>query len=234
MVRLYELFEAIPFKDTLNTMRTPSDRFTSTRSELLGSGSFARVFQDRDNPHEVMKFSQRLGYETKIDDNYLYYLLEIAKDEDIQDNPWVPRILHFKLHRNENNEIVDFSVRLEALHRFEDINTTELLALAERILKPNAYDVVIQARNFTKERYSVSARLIGFIRQCIVDPTEARNITQDEYLINYAHWYRDALQRTVDRQARTNRNVYADIRDVNIMIRRTPYGIQPVITDPWA
>lgn len=233
-MRLYELFEAIPFKDTLNTMRTPSASI-GIRSDLLGSGSYARVFQDRYNPHEVMKFSQKLGHETKIDDNYLYYLLEIAKDEDIQDNPWVPRILQFRLHRDEDGIIVDFSVRLEALQRLEDIRSTELLALSERILTPGAHDVILRnANRFSKKRYSVLYTLLNMIVACISDPAEAHKITQDKYLIEYSYWYRDALQRTIEINADAGRSVYADIREANIMIRRTPYGIQPVITDPWA
>ena len=228
-MRLFELFENVPSSDSLGRMKVPPQTDSDkARVTVKGSGSYGTVYQDRDNPHEVMKFSTppEMDRGKGTMDGYLNYIREIAANENIQENPWVPRIRKLRLHRDKKGVVVDYSVRLESLQQLSSLKIPELLAMGERLFKGAAYKQIEQSSNEPRNpEYWTTTALIDAIRRCIYEPEEAHRITNDDDLIQYAHWHAIVHKRN-------QRSL--DIRGPNIMVRRTPYGTQPVITDPWA
>lgn len=234
-MRLFELLENVPSSVTRQRMKTPYGDgpipWTSdtTRVTKKGEGSYARVFQDRDNPHEVMKFSKQ-DFETpqRSDDAYINYLREIAADEEIQDNPWVPRILGFRLHKNEEGHVVDYTARLEALHSLSDLSVEEVSSMAERIFTPGVSANIERTVKYKNKNIQSHYAVMSFalaISECVSNPKAIAALAIDEQLIQYVYWHAVAFKKNRQR---------LDIREPNIMVRRMPYGLQPVITDPWA
>lgn len=231
-MRLFELLENVPQSDTQTPISLPSPPgMGSSRIAIKGQGSFARVFQDRDNPHEVMKFSLQGyvphgGQKLANEDGYIKYLREIAANEEIQDNPWVPRILGFRLHKNNAGDVVDYTARVEALQPFDSLSADEILAMSERTFKPPYFAKIERSiSRYVDKQFSATIGFISMMNACINAPGEASEITQDDHLVEFTHWHAAAHKRN---------QCYLDIRQPNIMIRRLPYGAQPVITDPWA
>ena len=230
-MRLFELFENVPSSVSNHRMARPRT-IGDERLQMAGSGSFADVYQDRDNPHEVMKFSTGdLAYR----DGYLDYIKEIAANEDIQSNPWAPRILSFRVHNNKHGEVQDFSARIENLSRFDSMSRKQAIALSERIFVPKISKRIATQYNPAHNKtltplqleYYRLQHIVAHIRDCVSDAKKAPSITIDEQLIEFSKWHTEAFAKYRDDHA-------FDLSAPNIMIRRSPYGVQPVITDPWA
>lgn len=230
-MRLAELFENVPTRTSAQAMIRPSDR--TGRHGRLGAGSYGTVYQDPHNPHDVLKVSNERPHWMKFEDSYLDYLLAIVEDENIQSNSWVPRIRDLRLHRDEDGNVADFAVRLEALHRLSVLGLEEVLSIIDRVFAPQTakkiHDFIMR---FSDKESTAMHVLVEEIRKAIL--TKENDIFDqviDEEFIEYIHWHRRALRKVTT----TNRSrVHLDIREPNIMVRRGPHGFQPVITDPWA
>jgi hypothetical protein len=223
-MRLFELLENVPVDVTTKPQHRPY-YFGTDRVGSRGEGAFGIVYQDINNPHEVMKFST--GTQA-YRDGYLDYIQEIANDESIQDNPWVPRILKIRIHNDEDGEVVDFTVRLEALETFDSVGVDELIAIAERVFTEKYVEYMkVKNQRWDPRHYAASIyrAVVYKIWHCI--KYEELEDIQDEHFIEFINWHSK-----VYRKHSTHHSF--DASPGNMMVRRSPYGFQPVITDPWA
>lgn len=224
-MRLFELLENVPVDVTTKPMRRPMRPGTS-RIDYRGEGSFGVVYQDQDNPHEVMKFSTGIN---AYRDGYLDYIQEIAHDKSIQDNPWVPRILKLRVHKNKHDEVDDFSVRLEALQSVNTLEIDEVFAILDRVFTS---EYVEQTKMYHKrwdprhQLYATRDALILAIWTCIKS-LDSERIVKDEHFLEFIKWHERVF-------AEHDTDHSFDPGMSNLMVRRSPYGSQIVITDPWA
>lgn len=226
-MRLFELFEEVPTKTVTTPMKSPRARSRDQKTQMVGDGSFSRVYQHADNPHEVMKFSHAFQAH---EDGYHDYILEIAKDKEIQANPWTPRILSIRSHKDEDGSLVNYSVRLEALQPLSSLSFREVESICERTFDRKSlekiYQEAIKFPKNTRRAVYVESLMLELYR-ALKSEEYVYTFAKDPHLIEYMEWHQYIWMNYT-------RQHTIDLHDENIMVRRTPYGPQLVITDPWA
>ena len=183
-----------------------ADRMTSTE---LGRGSFSKVMADRD-PHMVRKQSIRpmgRGAEDLADgfDAFVQMLI----DEGLMDNIHFPKV--YKAHRSHDVTGQHKSKYvIEKLERFgTNLRRDEIAQIEETHMVPG-YD----------EDYSMTDRIYDSCRSA---KARERYIRMDSL--------KEACA-ALEHMAATS-DFRLDIHGQNIMVRRTPHGLQLVLADPF-
>jgi len=228
-----------------NRIRNALSRIFGDNLEKLGAGNFSVVFSSPENSAEVIKVSNKV-IDVK-DDGYLHYINKIGKEIEENQNPYLPRVYDLEIYRGE--EILPISgqpisryhytLKLERLHMFEskDYNAelygddsdndpysiaNQLRIMVEKIYTEDGLGVF-------KERYNVTFNaFVRDLRKAIT--IEDFSIIKDKNLIRAIRVLREAGGAL---ESAVGMALY-DIYQQNIMFRRTPYGLQLVITDPLA
>jgi hypothetical protein len=180
------------------------------QGKLLGSGRFATAHSIQKDIRSVVKIAA--VYPDLEDDGYYGYLKEIIK---MQDNPYVPQILEIvEVTSKDQNVNPYLIVNLEQLHDFDSCSKNNIEFILTKML-----GYVPTETN--KQINSYKNRIID-----IID--------------NYCETGKDKNFKIIDEQLLEVLNAIYDIHSYysvdihsgNIMVRKTSYGPQLVITDP--
>jgi hypothetical protein len=193
---------------------------------LIGNGSFANVYQAKD-AHLVNKRSIEPVLLEK--DPYYIYINDIVKNNLASENPYYPRIYSIVLI--DSPEIgakgedawqpkgTYYHVNMESLLDYEQVGIDELGALVQRITDFDTYSGWFNT-DLTKPG-SAMLVLMGVIEYAL-------KVNEMEHAKDPL--FEDAL-RLIRSIKSMNEEFAFDIRETNIMFRRTSVGLQLVLTD---
>jgi len=211
-----------------------------------GSGAFASTYQHQDRPEDVRKITKP---QVVIDGYHKY--IELLQDNPDSDNPYFPKIREITRYSKKQEpgaepakkrpinysrnstahepDAVVLSVKKEALRHLEELTYTEVAPVFERWFGTDWYK---QLRKITDasidtlkswERYDLI--ISSMVRAIAKNPEKWKDDLLDEDLYNALYWLRYTVARD---------GVEFDFGGNNIMYKRSPYGIQLVLTDPVA
>ena len=202
-------------------------------SRMSSQGSFSVAYNHATNPNLIIKIIET-PYPSK--DGYLNYL-ERIKRQNLPTNPQIEYIKEYNLLDDNGNTTGRylFKICMERLQRAERLSGKQIEALLNRYFGDmiNKYS---DTREFVQE-YSYPERLFAKFLAAIIfkesDWFEDKalrpffrmkiNDIRDPYLRKIAHIIR----------AQDKKGFGRDLHSGNIMFRLTPYGPQPVVTDPF-
>jgi len=184
-------------------------------------GSFGGVFRSTDM-NTVYKIGRVAAGKDPSADAYLTY----AKAVKHRNNPVFPQIYNIKVfeltHPEEANQI-----GLEVTSHHAIVNYIYIVTL-EKLLP---FDPTDEEVEFLWNRYFIiplpekdsqerrSSQFVSYLRE--ITNTNALDIVKDPYAKELVQTLRGLLRKFSN-----------DLYPSNIMMRRTPYGVQPVISDP--
>lgn len=194
---------------------------SSARVVKLGTGAFATAYQDKDNPHDVLKGSK----ETTLSDGFKIFFIALSKDTKMQANPYFPRFRAIRQFDSADKQRSNYIVRMEKLEDIKSINRAEAKAILRKLFSEQTQKSIINIATFEEGmRYSSDAQNCVFagISLALDRASVRRNIIDKNFLqaVEFINKIADDFE------------YYADLHKGNIMIRRTQYGVQPVINDP--
>lgn len=195
-----------------NFMRT---RFDAGDESIFGN--WARVAPSKKDPHMVVKNST---IPSRKPDNYNKYIQELIKRDLIDTNPHFPRVYNVKkITDNLGQEVYKYV--MEKLIPWDQLSLEEMQTLADRILaKPPTIP-----RSYTdKEEWNY---LYDRISAAFEDESKGDDSKIKQKSIKYA------IKELIDIGRSWGLEWPNDVGGNNIMFRRTPIGVQPVITDPF-
>lgn len=200
------------------------------------SGAFASAYADKTDPTSVIKIgkTESGGTANPKKDGYLNYITRI-KNLKLPVFPQIHSVEIFEHKGQGGMSYYCFKVKMERLYNAGDLNTKEVHYLIQRLI----------GRELTEEESkkieNYGSKLIWFYSSMLQhlasegttkgpwDMTHNIDVKlkdiHDRYLLTAI---------TAIRSIAKVKKVGLDLHAGNIMFRRTPYGIQPVITDPLA
>ncbi len=197
-----------------------------------GTGAFASTYSHKDRPEDVRKITKPSGFA----DGYHKYI-ELLKDNPDFDNPYFPKIREITRYKSSNekqgpgseiNQKV-LSVKKEVLRHMDELTYKEVVSILERWFGPQWNDIIKQIVNLNVSTLKTWPRydtlLSSLIRKIADFPEDFRGKLRDKQLYDALYW----LRHTVVKSGTT-----FDMGINNIMYKRSPYGIQLVLTDPVA
>jgi len=191
-----------------------------------GSGAFASAYQHQDRPEDVRKISKP----TKFKDGYHKYI-ELLKDNPDFDNPYFPKIREITRysHKYGKSDEQVLSVKKEALRNLDELTYEETASVFERWFGPEWLDhlrkITDASIDTMKSWKKYDLILESMIRNIAKYPENYRGALLDKDLYNALYW----LKYTIAQDG-----VEFDLGGNNILYKRSPYGIQLVLTDPVA
>lgn len=185
----------------------------STTPSGFDAGHFSTVKRDRD-PHFIQKTSR--DSKQSQDDGYWFFIRNVI-DHKLWENPYFPRVYQFKKFAKDDQ--AHYRVQLEKLIPYSSLSVEEAVAVFERVIgmdssgffdDPHVSDVVI--------------KIVRLVRN--IWDNEIALETIDDNLVSAVK----ALQKM-----NPNGKLYEyDLHMNNIMYRRGPHGVHPVIIDPFS
>lgn len=194
--------------------RTMHQRTSGEHDSQYGSpGIFSTVSSDRD-PHFVKKTSKD-SVETK-NDGYWFFIKNVV-DHKLWENPYFPRVYQFK--EFYKGDEVHYRVQLEKLIPYSNLSVKEALAVFERVTGKDSSNF------FNEPNVNIVASMItNFMEN--VWANEISLETVDANLVS-------AMQEM--QEMNPNGMYYRyDLHMSNLMYRRGPHGVHPVIIDPFS
>lgn len=182
----------------------------------LGAGVDYVVLKTKD-PHTVRKISHTSNI---FDDAYYIYISYIIEHK-LQDNPHFPRIYNVKRIEDNEKKRSHYSFELEKLESIDSISTEELKLWIENNIKREYFNSV---QMHTHEE--IETFISQIIKSCIQSKQLSMDSITDKRLIQACNIINDIKHK--------NNELYYDIHSENLMFRRAPFGLQLVITDPFA
>jgi len=189
--------------------------------DLIGSGSFAKVYEDKTNQYNVIKIG-RVENEDPKKDGYLAFLNNIKRLKIIT----FPRVDTIEIFKNVDEGYIPyiFKVRMEKLIPGTELSSSEIISLFERFLGKNSPAEELEIHQETDIINKIEI-FLGYLKRYM-----------------FTDGFADELKQIPDRNLRlavrsmkkTMKEFKLDLHGYNVMFRRTPYGVQPVFTDPFA
>jgi hypothetical protein len=202
----------------------------------MGSGLFSVVTADPErDPGTVRKvaygeYGKGYTIEKLARDAYYNYILEIAKGS-MKWNPYLPKVYAIHFHRAKDG-LIAFEVELERLEPFTKLNRRELIAIGSRIYGDPTFEQGIETYMRRQGMSEISrSKMQSFLLRSIV--AQAQGLKDYYGLRNKDSRLRHALM-LLNRVKKTHSSIFLDMHDENVMVRRTPVGVQLVLTDPIA
>lgn len=195
----------------------------SNDKKALGSGLYASVHQTQNDPNTVTKVGRAVTVNPS-DDGYIGFVKQIIGKK----NPYFPQISELREVKDRSGTYTGFVTRMEKLTSLKDLRREELAALIHKMTgqEPNLADphVGIGTLKITREMAKHPEILIGDLVAAAYRNPDSGTIADP------------ALLQAIDilRQLAKAGMYEEDIHSGNLMIRRTPYGPQLVITDPFS
>lgn len=197
-------------------------------------GSFAKAYVKPDEPGTVTRVTKKL-LDPKHD-SYFKYISAIAKSDRIQRNPYFPKIYSVKIAPDiRGNQM--YSIDMERLLDWDTLSAEECVMLGERMFfnfAGFAKEYVARRKEIVpaerRDQVSLKSKgtagfvLLKAIEKCINHGEEVATYIKDPRLKEALIILRSLIKK--------DRDMYPDIHDGNIMVRRGPGGPQLVLTDP--
>lgn len=217
-MRLFELIQEDPFTVQDTERKTLPSFATDTYrgKNYIDQGYFSSVFGHPDNPHDVVKGSKRFDSE----DGYEGFIRALAEDETMRDNIYMPRIRTARVITSTKTGQKSTMIRMERLQQLKALSEREAyMILVNLIGRTNAFEY-----KETKEVDTWQRALKYFLDMHSGNMPPSSDIINEDWLEAY-NW--------VQRVSR-EKGWHMDLHSENWMMRRTPYGPQLVITDPFS
>lgn len=225
-MRLFELIQEDPFdvKDYTRSRvpTTPLKPLPSEDTEQLGAGWFSKALTHKDLPQDVLKMTIRDGPR----DAYETFLRALASDPEMRDNIHMPRIRSAKVITTPSGE-KSLMVRVERLESVSNLSERDAYELAKKLVGRETAHKLKNEPSYRvgtlKETPWVGA-LLTVLDYLFQEEIAPREILDDE--LRNAYIWAKKKGAEID--------VTFDLHLENWMIRRTPYGPQLVINDPFS
>lgn len=201
-----------------------------------GSGAFGSTYQHQDRPEDVRKITKP----QKFLDGYHKYI-ELLKDNPDFDNPYFPKLREItkysrRVDKEENDasqwkasDEVVLSVKKEALRSTEELTYEEVEQIFTRWFGEKWMDQLKKITDASIDTLKSWQRfdliIENMVRNIAKYPENWRGALLDDDLYNALHWLKYKVAQD---------GVDFDFGGQNIMYKRSPYGIQLVLTDPVA
>jgi len=185
----------------------------------LGSGYFSKVRSTND-PHVVKKSSvETTTGNPELDDAYWDYVDLIIKNK-LWENPYFPRV-YKKTSMRGKEDTGHHSVEMERLESIEKATKDDLLPITRKAFNKKGREKITSD---VKEKKISPITAISRVLDNAVNSGNLSLIKDDEL----------AKALKILNLYAKNSSVGVDIHEENIMARRTPVGIQLVISDPFS
>lgn len=175
----------------------------------IGRGQFAKVVPDRNDPHMVTKRSTNpMGPEHKVKADGFNQYVRMLKSHDVMDNIHFPKVYSAKTTTDNTGTHRD-TYTIEKLEQLENASKEEFESLAERCFLRPPLDIDALAERMDEACTSAYGRKSYIKMESLFEACEIL----------------ERLSESADFQL--------DLHAGNIMFRRTPMGLQLVISDPF-
>ena len=199
---------SFPYDSTTNTYLPKKD------VSRLGSGISSIALSKKSKPHEVKRITHTVRNGAGLnDDPYLNFLKVAVKH---QDNPYLPRIYSVKTFLSTEGNYT-YYVDLERLHSWKELSWAQWAYLFKKFFGTQIRD--------NREIYSKQGAAEKFAEDFKKTVHDFYKKTHGVIISKYLNDALKLISPFVE-------NFYIDLHQENIMFRFTPYGVQPVITDP--
>ena len=223
----------------------------------LGSGVFAVVYDKSDAVQTVIKRGVTGFKDGRFGDGYLTFILELMKDSRASDNHFLPQIFSVKIDCSNyvmGSTLCKYIVemeKLEAIEKFYDSKEFELDRVLSAINSdPQSHfsQVILMLSKLT------NAKPESLIKYVVGKVKEANDIDGDNRKVGlYEIWtviekliHKMIINRPPGGIKITDKRLLEaiellkkyqdralDLHMENVMLRRSPYGLQLVISDPF-
>ena len=194
--------------------RDNSEEYFSDKPNVLGAGLFSKAVHDKKDSHMVRKSHTA----PDAGDGFVPFAEYLAKS-GYMDHPNLPKIYEIRDIEDRAGSRV-YSYTIEQLLPYSKFSVKALIPIAEKTFKMDA---------FTEKDLSSSKALTGKFGSILADAVaygDTRDIIDDNVIV--ACGVLRNFLKTFDGAATT-----LDLHSGNLMYRRTPYGLQLVISDPF-
>lgn len=195
----------------------------SGRTGVLGDGSFSRAREDKKNPHSVVKHSK---LPLRFQEGFNLFATYVATTPGAMDNVHIPKVYKISKYTDKNGKHIDV-YDVEKLIDGGSITEKEFKYMLESYFDTSDSKLarIIERNGYTEY---VLAEVIEF---SVLSDEYAKKIISTELqkavvIVRNAVEYANNNLDTFSVSART------DLHNENIMYRRTPFGVQCVISDP--
>jgi len=195
-------------------------------------GRFSTVKPGSD-PHTVKKSSKVPGMDTI--DGYWTFIDYVIKYK-LWENPHFPRVYSIKKIKDSTGDLM-FRGEIEKLEPLKELNLKEIEHLFERIFGQDGLPTLMQntaGLDSSELKKAYIDRFAKDIEQISKGITKLK-IVDDSFkkAIKILQMIRKKEKQAGKKSIRGGRGLIYDIHSENIMVRRTPYGLQLVFTDPF-
>lgn len=224
-MRLFEIesdisFYARPLAGKVN----PSIKHKLTQPkglEHLGSGVATTVYQKKTQPHEVKKITFHV---VDFYESYLFEFLKVCIEH--QGNPFFPKIYSVQVLRERDHGYFAVYVTMEKLHQLEDLTWGEISFLYRKL-----FDISVKKATELRAIRDKEDAIIFLARLVKTQVDKIHGLNVPAYGVKPSPQLEMAL-RELGSILKKVPGAFADIHKDNIMFRRTPYGVQLVLSDP--
>lgn len=227
----------------------------SNNKDHLGAGMYSTVKDDKKDPHMVVKYQHR-PVAGNLEGGFLF--AKYVMQHNLWENPCFPRFYNLDQYVDSANASIN-KLQMEKLTALDKISMQEYLILIETTFDvsklPNElgqqYVIAQKLENENRsDMYSEanssllnnpSTRMLGKYVTYAFSNSAPDHIIINENVLNARKQLISIYSYIEHRVSEFNRDtirsykrVINDIHYGNVMVRRTPNLIQPVITDPFA
>jgi len=238
-MKLLEFFQPQYPDKTIEQVKNDPDvgpilrKTTLGGEDVLSAGAYASAYENKTDSSSIFKIGKtsNYGYGLPTQDGYLNYINRIKNLK----LPVFPQIYSIEIfqHKADINysPVYSYKINMERLYNSSDLNEKEHEFLIYRLL----------GRELTKEEENtlenMGTRKMWFyadILQSLAYNGKVKQSSGVELNLKISDIHDRYLQTalTAIKSVHKVKRVGMDLHTGNIMFRRTPYGVQPVITDP--
>lgn len=191
------------------------------KNRELGRGVYAAVFLNPGDMQTVKKIAS-VAQNKWERDGYYAYIMEIGKQNKEHPNPYLPQIIGVKRFSNDEGDYME--VEIEKLYPVTR-EYTDVVGALEKL-----YQTRFEEEDFDLLGISPYSLLTITTRDYFFDSSiRIKTLPTTGEVLELSPDFKEAVE--VVRKAK-KQFMSLDIHLGNLMIRRTPYGPQLVITDP--
>lgn len=217
MNQIGEMFDAQVSSSSMNSLFSSKDYDPPTSKKEIGRGVFSVVNSDKNDPHTVNK-TQLVRPDKVGDKDSFESFAKIVIKHKLWDKIHFPRIYAQKLTTDKGGR-TQYKWKIERLVPLYDMSKKEFEFMAEKYFVPDVAD-----------RAKSDAMIFAKAVRDMVRYEAMEKYIEDEQFLEAVQITRKMFEFLNGKRPR----VRLDLHVNNMMVRRTPYGPQLVITDPFA
>lgn len=204
------------FQGTRKHTDYESDDSMSVDKGMVGRGYFSTVAADKKDPHMVKKYTTNFD----SDDVFDLYVRFIIKNK-LHENPYFPRIYNFKEIQDKKGQ-TPYKYQIEKLQNITNLDKKEFEFIFDKIFGDGFFSKYVAGERTEQMAF----RLADVVETAAKEDVESK--IEDEDFKKATRLIRMFVN------SKKCDGCRIDLHQNNIMARRTPYGVQLVITDPVA